>query len=91
MRIALGARSGNLVYLGVSKGLVPIVAGIAVGLLFTLASARFVASLLYKVSPTDPTILAGVCGILLGAALVASFVPAMRLTRIDPMSVLCTD
>ena len=74
-----------------SKGLVPIVAGIVVGLSVTLASGRFVASLLYKVSPTDPTILTSVCGILLGAALVASFVPAMRLTRIDPMSVLRTD
>jgi putative ABC transport system permease protein len=91
VRIALGARSGNLVYLGVSKGLVPIVAGIAVGLGFTLVAGRFIDSLLYKVSPRDPMILAGVCGVLLAAALVASLIPASRLTRIDPMSVLRTD
>jgi predicted permease len=91
VRIALGARSENLVYLGVSKGLVPIAAGIAAGLLFTLAAGRFIDSLLYKVSPHDPAILAGVCGILLGAALLASLIPALRLTRIDPMSVLRTD
>jgi len=91
VRIALGARSENLVYLGVSKGLVPIVAGIVVGLLFTLAAGRFIDALLYKVSPSDPAILAGVCAILLGAALVASLIPALRLTRIDPMSVLRTE
>ena len=91
VRIALGARSGNLVYLGVSKGLLPIVAGIAVGLGFTLLGGRFIDSLLYKVSPSDPMILAGVCGVLLAAALVASVIPAARLTRIDPMSVLRTD
>ena len=91
VRIALGARPGNLVYLGVSKGLVPIVVGIGVGLAFTLAAGRFIDSLLYKVSAHDPVILAGVCALLLSAALVASLVPAVRLTRIDPMSVLRTD
>jgi len=91
VRIALGARSFDLVRLGMSKGLAPIVSGIVTGLILALLSGRFVESLLFHVSPHDPWILGGVCATLLGTAVVASLAPTLRATRVDPAAVLRTD
>jgi putative ABC transport system permease protein len=91
VRVALGARSSDLVRLAVSKGLVPTVSGIGVGLFLSLLLGRFVESLLFDVSPRDPSILGGVCGVLLGASILASLIPALRAARVHPATVLRTE
>jgi predicted permease len=91
VRVALGAQSVDIVLLAVVQGLAPIVAGIAFGLALTLVSGKFVESLLFKVSPRDPSVLAGACAVLFGTALLASLVPAFRAVRIDPAAVLRAD
>jgi putative ABC transport system permease protein len=91
VRVALGAQSSDLVRLAVSKGLVPTMGGIGVGLFLAVVLGRFVESLLFNVSPRDPSILGGVCGILLGASIVASLLPALRASRVHPATVLRTE
>jgi predicted permease len=88
VRVALGARSSDLIRLGATKGLAPIVSGIGVGVFLVLLSGRFVESLLFKVSPHDPSVLGSVSGILLGASMIACLAPTLRATRVDPAVVL---
>ena len=66
----------------------PSAIGIAVGAVAALASARFVETLLFDVSASDPIILAAVAGVLMLVSLLASLVPALRATRLDPLKVL---
>ena len=84
VRIALGAQAGDVLRLIVGAGLRFAVAGIVVGLAITLATGRFVAPLLFGVSARDPLILSAVGGLLLGVAVAASAIPALRATRVDP-------
>ena len=64
------------------------VAGIALGLLGSLALSRVIASMLFNVQATDPTIFLAVAGTLIAGALLASLLPAIRATQVDPMVVL---
>jgi putative ABC transport system permease protein len=63
-------------------------AGTAIGVISALALARLIESLLYQIPPRDPMTYIGVCGILALVALLASYVPALRATRLDPMVAL---
>jgi ABC-type antimicrobial peptide transport system permease subunit len=72
----------------VRDGLALTGAGLAVGLAGALAATRLLQSMLYNVSPTDPGALALTAGILLAAALLASWLPAWRASRIDPVIAL---
>jgi len=88
IRIALGADRLRIFRMVVGRGAAVAAAGIAAGLFGGLALAPLVRSQLFGVSAHDPLILA-VCGAwLLGIALVASFLPARRATRVDPLSAL---
>lgn len=91
VRVALGARAADLVRLTVSVGLAPIIGGIVCGVLLAFLLGKFIASLLFNVSPHDPTILASVCAILLLTATLASLIPALRATKVDPARVLRAD
>jgi putative ABC transport system permease protein len=62
--------------------------GIGIGLVASLGLARWISSLLYAVSPSDPAMLAGTCTLLLGGSLIASYIPARRAARVDPMVAL---
>ena len=64
------------------------VAGVGLGLLGSLALSRAIAGLLFDLSPTDPATLAGVALLLTAVALLASYLPARRATRVSPMEVL---
>ena len=88
IRIALGASSGGVQRLVLSRGLSLVAVGLAVGLAGAFALTRLMQSLLYGVTPTDPITFGGVSALLVLAAVSASLIPARRATRIDPISAL---
>jgi putative ABC transport system permease protein len=88
VRMALGAQRGDLLRMVIQNGLKLAVVGIALGVAGGLVIARLIASLLFGIAPTDATTFVGVCVVLFVAALVASYIPALRATRVDPMVAL---
>src|SRR5882762_2985961 len=88
VRIALGAQRGDLLFMVVSNGLKLALMGIALGVGGGLLVARMIASLLYGVTPRDLPTFVGVGVALFAVALAASYIPALRATRVDPMVAL---
>ena len=91
VRIALGARSPDVVRLVVGEGLRVSVMGIGIGTIVALAAARYVGPLLFGVSPRDPAVLTGVATVLVVVALLASVLPAWRASHVDPSVALRGD
>ena len=85
IRLALGATGVSVRTLVLRNAMVPVILGLLAGLTAASAMSRIMGGLLYEVTPTDPVTLLTVSGLLLGAALVASWIPAARGTRVDPM------
>jgi predicted permease len=85
IRVALGASSSGIVRLVLRQGLGLTFGGILLGVLGALALARVTRSLLFGVSPTDPTTYILVAGVSLGIALLACLIPAQRAMRVDPL------
>jgi len=88
IRMALGATRQDVVRLVLAQGIVLAVAGVAIGLGVSFALARLIASLLFEVKATDLLTFSVAALVLLGAAILASYVPARRATRIDPLVAL---
>jgi putative ABC transport system permease protein len=88
VRIALGASRRRVIGWVVGQGLALAATGVALGLLFALAGLRLIAGLLFAVRPTDPVTYTAVAGLLIVVALGASYVPARRAARVDPMEAL---
>jgi len=88
VRVALGAGSGDVLRMILSQGLRTIFIGVVIGIAGSLALTRMVESLLFGVTATDPLTFGGVTLLLVGAALIACFVPARRATKVDPMVAL---
>jgi ABC-type antimicrobial peptide transport system permease subunit len=88
IRIALGAAPGGVLWIVMKRGLILALQGIAAGLVIGLAAAPEAAPLLYRVNPADPLSIAGAALFLIGVAVLASLVPALRATRVDPMTAL---
>jgi putative ABC transport system permease protein len=86
--MALGARPGAVPQLVVGEGMKLALMGAALGIAGALALTRFLSSLLYGVTPTDPVTFVAVTLVLLGVALVACYIPARRATRVEPMEAL---
>jgi putative ABC transport system permease protein len=88
MRMALGARAGDVLQLIVSRGLRLTTAGIVIGAVAALALTRLMGNLLYKVSPSDPLAFGSALVVITIFSLAACFLPAWRATRIDPAQAL---
>ncbi len=88
LRMALGAQRTDVLRLVVQRAMILTGLGLAVGWIGAFAMTRFISSLLYEVSPTDPLTFVFVSLVLSGTALLACYVPARRAARIDPMAAL---
>jgi predicted permease len=88
IRMALGAGTGAVRAFVMRGGLKLVGIGLGIGFLIALAVTRLVRGLLYGVNPTDPVTFAAIALLLVGVALAASFVPAWRATRVDPLESL---
>ena len=85
IRIALGAQPRDVLGMVIRRGLVLALVGVAAGSVGALSLTRILSSLLFGVTATDPVTFAGVALVLLGVAMAASYVPARRATKIDPI------
>jgi putative ABC transport system permease protein len=88
IRLALGAQQGDVRKLVIKQGMIPVVAGIAIGLSGAFALTRLMKSLLFGVSATDPLTFVGLSLLLIVVALVACWIPARRATKVDPLMAL---
>ena len=88
VRIALGAGPGDVLGMILGQGLRTIFIGVAIGIAGSLALTRAVESLLFGVTATDPLTFGGVTLLLLGAGLLACYIPARRAMRVDPIIAL---
>jgi putative ABC transport system permease protein len=88
LRMALGARSSDVIAQVLRRGLALVVVGIALGVLLALASGGLIDGLLHGVASDDALVFAAVTAFLAGVALIAVWAPARRAARIDPMQAL---
>ena len=88
VRMALGARLTQVLWLVLSQALRMVLAGAAIGLVASLALARLLQSELIQVSAFDPLTFAGMCMVLIAVTLAATYVPARRAAKVDPMVAL---
>jgi predicted permease len=88
VRIALGAQRGQVLRLTLADGLQPTVMGLAFGLAGGAATARLIRDLLYGVQPLDMEVFVGVAVVLVGVAVAACLLPALRASRLDPVRAL---
>jgi ABC-type antimicrobial peptide transport system permease subunit len=88
IRMALGAPRAGILRLVLRQGLALALSGIALGLGASLALTRMMTTLLYHVSATDPAAFAGGAALFAAVAMLASYLPARKATRVDPVVAL---
>ena len=88
IRMALGADPKGVLWMVLRRGLLLALFGIVAGLALALAAARQIAPLLYRVTPADPVSITGAALFLIVVAVLASLIPALRATRVDPILAL---
>ncbi len=88
LRLALGAKHSELLLMMMKYGLIPVLVGLACGLLFSLAIGGLVRTLIFGVTSTDPVTISGVSLLLILTAAIACLVPASRVVTLQPASIL---
>lgn len=88
IRMALGAQTSAVLKLAVGYGLKLVLVGVVVGLIAAFLLTRVMSTLLFGVTPTDPMTFAVISAILIFVALIASYIPARRATKVDPVIAL---
>jgi putative ABC transport system permease protein len=88
IRVALGARRGELLGLVLRQGMLWVICGVLAGVLASVALTRFLATLLFDVQPIDPLTFASVIVLLVVVSAAACYIPARRAMRVDPMVAL---
>jgi putative ABC transport system permease protein len=88
LRMALGARRGDILRIVLNEAALIVIAGVGAGLLGSLLLTRFLQTLLFNIKPTDPLTFGALTLLLSGVALLASFIPARSASRIDPLLAL---
>jgi ABC-type antimicrobial peptide transport system permease subunit len=88
LRMALGARRGDILRVVLNEAVLIVIAGVGAGLLGSLVLTRFLQTLLFDIKPTDPLTFGALTILLVGVALLASFIPARRASRLDPLVAL---
>src|SRR5216117_3870466 len=91
VRMALGAKTRDVLRLVVNQGMRPVLIGLVIGILSAFGLGRLIASQLYDVSAHNPALLAGSTLLLATTALIACFLPARRATQVDPIQALRTE
>jgi ABC-type antimicrobial peptide transport system permease subunit len=91
IRVAVGAGRGEVLRLILRSGLVLALAGIVIGMTIAVWATGFMRGLLHDVTPGDPVTFVGVAAGLSVVAVVASLIPALRATRVDPVIALKTE
>jgi len=91
IRMAMGARPSHILGTVIRQGMMLVAFGLATGYLGAVALTRFIRTFLFQVEPTDGATFAAVSALLLAAALIACYLPAMRAARIDPQLALRCD
>ena len=88
IRIALGAAPSQVVGPMIRRGLVLALSGVAIGLVGAFFASKVVAQFLFGVTATDPVTIAGVSGLLVVVAMIATWIPSRRALRVDPIVAL---
>jgi len=88
VRMAIGARPGEILRMILGQGMGLVMLGVALGLFGALALTRLLRGLLFEVQPTDPLTFVGVATVLAAAAFAACYIPARRAAHVDPMIAL---
>jgi predicted permease len=88
IRMALGARGGNIAWMVLRETLYLVLAGLVIGVPAALLGARLISSQLFGLSPTDPLTLIGAAGVLTVVAVLAGYLPARRASRVNPLTAL---
>ena len=88
LRMALGAQRSDILKIVLGEGALIVVAGLGAGLFGSMMLTRFLQTMLFEIKPTDPITFTALTILLAGVALMASFIPARRASRIDPLVAL---
>jgi len=88
IRMALGAKRGEMLWMVLRETLLLVMMGVAIGLPASIATTRFLQDYLFELKPTDPATIAGAALMLTAIAVFAGYLPARRAARVDPMTAL---
>ena len=88
IRMALGAPRSGIRSLVLRQSLPPVMLGLGVGVVASLALSRVLSSLLFGIGPGDPVTILAVIGVLSAVAIAAAYIPARRATQVDPITAL---